>query len=636
VLSELWSFGCVLYALCTHRPAFADPDDVKLLGKVQKGEYVLAEKVRPDISPELAAIISGLLTVDPTRRTQTAAHALKQLEGLLRVREESKPVWSPAALTVQPQPGTDTSIRTANLKEKKSPSLSGFSVNLSDPSAESLSKPTTEADDLPSLSSVSRVPPPSTTPELAQAAASTSAKTSPHAKGGFIEVGSLLVPGPTTNNVTPSKKESPPSAIDISSASEVFGGQKPAAPAAARAENPQNDLSVFSAALAGERAPSRLAAPMPQASPATTQDQDTPSLADISDPPTPSVTSMPAPRFTAPAAATPSTKGKAFRNLLIPAAGAATVFLVGAIVVTWSNEAIEKTTTPTFVDPDAASKRTAQTELADLEREKKDATERDKERQRLIAAAFAATPPPTSPPTPEGTSPPAPTEQPTDSDRPPTATAKVKPRALGAGPKEPPESPKDEWAARYGSRASFNQSAVAGTDTAATTATTASPTGGVRIQARLDGALASSPTGPAIAITTAPAKVGDLVIPAGTQIHGTTQGTSGARILARFEFAIVGGKNVPLRATALGQDGRAGIPGTRSLGGVSDIGAGGAGGTVSGVTSEAASALGPGILSSAASGAGNALSGKTGKLNNEEEVVTTKKGARLVIYIESK
>ena len=61
----------------------------------------------------------------------------------------------------------------------------------------------------------------------------------------------------------------------------------------------------------------------------------------------------------------------------------------------------------------------------------------------------------------------------------------------------------------------------------------------------------------------------------GTLVHGQTSNTSGSRILVQFSCAVVDGRNVNLKESALGLDGRAGIRGQKSLRDVSDVGAGG-------------------------------------------------------------
>lgn len=636
-LSDLWALGCVMYALCTHKPAFADADDVKLLGKVQKGDYVPVDKLRTDIAPELASIIHGLLTVDPRKRTQTADALLSQLSALSQATDPTKTPWTP------PSSSASGGLPTANLRAKTpaSPSASaslGISVDVqSSPPSPSrsvdcgalLGDPfaAVKPSDLPPLSAVSRLAPPPSEPSAS----------------AVVEVGSLVAPAPRAGLLA-----SPPPALAATpkplQPSQAMPAQAPTAQAPtaqAATSQPGNDLSVFSAALAGEQAPSRIAvsplalSPSPKSpSPQGVQQEAHPPEAA-----TPSVTSMPAPRFTAEAPRAPPSTNKALRNLVLPAAGAAIVFVIGALAVNWSSSVAyaPKKGEVGFVDPDTVrEQRSAEGELRALEREKRDAAQKEKERQAQLAAA-AVNAVPLAPP-------PAPT--PASADQAPASAAALPPEAAaGRSPKKgkgaaatatPAPAPADDpWAARYGSRTSFNTTSVAATSAKPGTELTASPTAGVRIQARLDGALASSPAGPVIAITTAQSKIGDVVIPQGSQIHGSTQGTSGSRILVSFSFAIINGRNVPLRATAVGTDGRGGIPGTKSLGGGSDVAAGGAGGAVRGAGDALANAAGDNLVGDALRGATSPAGQKTSRLNNEEDLVTTSRGARFVIYVES-
>lgn len=483
-LSDLWALGCVMYALCTHKPAFADPDDVKLLGKVQKGDYVPVDKLRTDIAPELASIIHGLLTVDPTKRTKTADALLGQLGALSQVTHETKTPWTP------PSPSANGALPTANLRGKtpappSASPASGFSVDVSSAapvpsrsgnSAVSLGDPfgAVKASDLPPLSAVSRLAPPPSEPSAS----------------AVVEVDSLVAPAPRAgllgiSSPAPAATPLPPQA------SQAMAAQAPAS-------QPAGDLSVFSAALAGEQAPSRIAvSPLaPSPSPTAAPHQGAPHEAHPLEAATPSVTSMPPPRFAAEAPKAPPSTNKALRNLILPAAGAAIVFLVGAFVVNWSSSVSHtpKKGEAGFVDPyTVTEQRSAEGELRALEREKREAAEKEKERQAQLAAA-AVNAVPLAPP-------PAPT--PASADQAPASAAALPPEAAaGRSPKKGkgaaapaaamPAPADDPWAARYGSRTSFNTTSVAATSAKPGTEQTASPTAGVRIQARLDGALASS------------------------------------------------------------------------------------------------------------------------------------------------
>jgi hypothetical protein len=205
--------------------------------------------------------------------------------------------------------------------------------------------------------------------------------------------------------------------------------------------------------------------------------------------------------------------------------------------------------------------------------------------------------------------------------------------AAVAAPPPAPSGPASAWDAYYGGRDSFNTPTTTKPATTTTTATAAATTAGLRIPVRLDGALASSPPGPVIALVTQATTFGSMTLPVGTQIHGQTSGTSGPRVLVTFSFALVDGRQVPLKGIAMSADKRPGIPGIRSLGGASDVAAGGAEGAVRGLVDAAATVVGDNPGGDAIRGTAGAVGGKAARLNNEEEVVTTQRGARFVVYV---
>ena len=311
------------------------------------------------------------------------------------------------------------------------------------------------------------------------------------------------------------------------------------------------------------------------------------------------------------------------KKLALPLAAAGTVaaIMFGGWQYAENAVAASKVGSAAFVDPETLrQERSAKAELDELQRAKRDAPA-------PVALPVEPTPPAQPPlPPPEAQPPPPAPAVPTPRKR--DAPAAV----VAAAPA--PTGPTSAWDAIYGGRDSFNNpTAGAAAKAPPTTAATTAATAGIRVPVRLDGAIASSPSGPVIAVVTQETKVGGATLPVGTQVHGQTSGTSGPRILVTFNFAIVGGQNVPLRGIAMSPDNRAGIPGTRTLGGASDVAAGGAQGAVSGLMDAAASVAGDNPAGDALRGAANPTSGKAARLNNEEEIVTTKRGARFVVYV---
>ena len=315
-------------------------------------------------------------------------------------------------------------------------------------------------------------------------------------------------------------------------------------------------------------------------------------------------------------------RAKAKRRLLLPLAAALSVFLAGAVVIIWSTHfaGASRNKSTTYVDPDEIDrKRRADKEVEDIDREKRDrhafttADERS-----LTVPLFAPSIPPLK-----------------AAEPPPRRTAHARTEwAQESTPKAPP----DIWALRYGTRTNFNTSPslAPSPSSPATVATGAKPSAaGLRIPVHVNNTIASSPIGPVIAYVDAPVVVDGVELTRGTELHGRVSGASGPRILVEFSFAIASGKNIPLRGSALGLDGRAGIPAAKNLGGVSDVGAAAAAGASQALVGAASALVGNDIARGALQGAGSRAAGKTSRFDNEEEVVATEHGVHFLIYLEA-
>ncbi len=82
--SDLFSLGTILYLLMTRARPFEGPTDLETLLRVQKGDFTPPEAVAPDLEPEVAAIISRAMRMDPAERYQTADEMLADMENILR------------------------------------------------------------------------------------------------------------------------------------------------------------------------------------------------------------------------------------------------------------------------------------------------------------------------------------------------------------------------------------------------------------------------------------------------------------------------------------------------------------------------------------------------------------------------
>lgn len=176
-------------------------------------------------------------------------------------------------------------------------------------------------------------------------------------------------------------------------------------------------------------------------------------------------------------------------------------------------------------------------------------------------------------------------------------------------------------------------------------ASAGAPTGrtvgrGYTLQARLMNELASQPAyGTAVAALTAPAKLGDVTLPVGTQVHGTVRGSGNndTRVFVDFQFArLADGQTHALRAIAADPQGREGIPGRKDL---SRAAAGSVGLSAVARAGEAAGralagSLGT-ILGAGVEGAAVSTGSKVGRLDRDDYVVLVAKGTPLRIYVQS-
>jgi serine/threonine protein kinase len=101
IRSDLYSLGCVFYFTLAGRVPFPGDNAMEKLIKHLMEEAEPLEKVRPDVPPELAAIVRRLMAKDPTDRFQTPAELVRELEKVSGTLSEKLPdAFSP--LTQRP------------------------------------------------------------------------------------------------------------------------------------------------------------------------------------------------------------------------------------------------------------------------------------------------------------------------------------------------------------------------------------------------------------------------------------------------------------------------------------------------------------------------------------------------------
>jgi serine/threonine protein kinase len=80
--SDLYSLGCVLYALLTGRPPFAEGQPLAIMLQHLNTEPAAPRTIRPDIPSELDRLVLELLAKDPARRPVDASHVIAALRAL--------------------------------------------------------------------------------------------------------------------------------------------------------------------------------------------------------------------------------------------------------------------------------------------------------------------------------------------------------------------------------------------------------------------------------------------------------------------------------------------------------------------------------------------------------------------------
>ncbi|MFO0915555.1 MAG: serine/threonine-protein kinase [Pirellulales bacterium] len=81
---DLYSLGCVIYALLTGRPPFTGKSVVEVIHKVQRDAPVPPEKLVDDLPAEMNRIVLQLLEKDPQKRLPTALAVSNRLQAMIK------------------------------------------------------------------------------------------------------------------------------------------------------------------------------------------------------------------------------------------------------------------------------------------------------------------------------------------------------------------------------------------------------------------------------------------------------------------------------------------------------------------------------------------------------------------------
>jgi hypothetical protein len=80
--SDLYSLGCVLYALLTGQPPFAEGQPHAIMYQHLSSAPASPRTIRPDVPPELDHLVLELLTKDPAGRPTDVGHVIAALQAL--------------------------------------------------------------------------------------------------------------------------------------------------------------------------------------------------------------------------------------------------------------------------------------------------------------------------------------------------------------------------------------------------------------------------------------------------------------------------------------------------------------------------------------------------------------------------
>ncbi len=121
--SDLYSLGCVMFALITGKPPFTSPSITQIIDRVRTDDPPPLRNLVADVPEPMERVVAQLLSKDPSQRIATP----KALANLLRAMQhaltsKSLPIERPTADPSQASPSSDGAQAAGRSREEPSPS----------------------------------------------------------------------------------------------------------------------------------------------------------------------------------------------------------------------------------------------------------------------------------------------------------------------------------------------------------------------------------------------------------------------------------------------------------------------------------------------------------------------------------
>jgi serine/threonine protein kinase len=148
---DLYALGAVMYCLMTGRPPYEADSDMATLARILHDNHQPLHQVRPDVHPELCAVVDTLLSKDPAHRPREAAIVRARLMDIVPLADTAT-LFAAAALAVPvPAPAPAPSSVEISLESSRRPQRQRAEVAPPRPPPQPSAKSTQELDAAPGV-----------------------------------------------------------------------------------------------------------------------------------------------------------------------------------------------------------------------------------------------------------------------------------------------------------------------------------------------------------------------------------------------------------------------------------------------------------------------------------------------------